>query len=948
MVIRMAAANTPPVGGQTQSQNDSTDKATRPSDDQTRFVDVKFESGDANSLAAAGSSNLAALMGLVGSEAEAIPFDGPPSGAAADQGEAAADPGTDLSQMAPQTDNGVSSSGADSVPLPQSGPVQGGGSEAQAVAGLQPEAAAGGVPGAPDQPVLTPEATTRPASNTSAPVHSQAEAPASSSEPRSQDAPVVEASAPAPAPDPDPVAPTPQVQSGGSVAENSAAGTVVATLDASDADGAVTYTLTDAAGNAVVDPNFEIVGNEIRIKTGADIDFEAADSHGLFVTAQDADATSDPLAVTVSVTDTAEVITLADGGATFTDTGVTEISITGGDGNDAITGSAGNDVLSGAQGDDTVTSAAGDDAITLGAGDDGASAGSGDDTITGGTGNDSIDGGADSDTAIWSGDRSDFDITYDSGTDTFTITDQNATDGDEGTDQVTAVETFIFNGTSYSAGDMQAYAANTAPTDISMTGGSVNETVANGGDIGASHDPAGTVVATLSTSDANAGDTHSYSLVNDPSGAFEIVGNEIRVKAGQTVDYETHPSIDLTVRSTDQFGATYDEVLTINVQDYEASYTTSSAGETVTGTSEEDILIGGSGIDALYGGDGNDTLIDGKGGHDTLDGGEGSDIIILNSTDYAISNIVTDTGISGTDTLAFGNGAGTYRVQSNFSAATSGIEVISGSANLAEDFGTRDATANFDLSDITLVDVDRIIGTNGDDRIIGSAGDDHIAGDDGNDLLQGYEGDDSIEGEDGNDTIQVSDTHGTDTISGGDGFDVLEFLGAHGVEVTVTDDGEGDYAYTSGGAAEGTFSEIERMILSDGADLVDGSGDTDGLDIAAGAGDDTLTLGSGDDVIVGESGSDTFLVGSQEGADTIDGGAGGGWTDAITLDGMGNSYSINGDTVDGDGWTMVLESGDSVISDSAGVLQLSQDASGMITFDDGGTIDFSGIEQVNF
>ena len=55
-----------------------------------------------------------------------------------------------------------------------------------------------------------------------------------------------------------------------------------------------------------------------------------------------------------------------------------------------------------------------------------------------------------------------------------------------------------------------------APTDIGVAGAAVDENSA-----------AGTVVATLSTTDKDADDTHTYEITEDPSGFFEIVGNEI-------------------------------------------------------------------------------------------------------------------------------------------------------------------------------------------------------------------------------------------------------------------------------------------------------------------------------------------------------------------------------------------------------------------------------------
>ena len=127
-----------------------------------------------------------------------------------------------------------------------------------------------------------------------------------------------------------------------------------------------------------------------------------------------------------------------------------------------------------------------------------------------------------------------------------------------------------------------------------MEGGSVGETVAYGGTITAAYDPSGATVATLSASDDNADDSHSFAITSDPSGIFEIVGNEIRVRADQTIDYETNTSFDVTVQVTDQYGATYDEVLTLNVTDFEGSHTASDSAESIVGTSEEDAITGGA------------------------------------------------------------------------------------------------------------------------------------------------------------------------------------------------------------------------------------------------------------------------------------------------------------------------------------------------------------------
>ncbi len=80
---------------------------------------------------------------------------------------------------------------------------------------------------------------------------------------------------------------------------------------------------------------------------------------------------------------------------------------------------------------------------------------------------------------------------------------------------------------------------NQAPTDITLSGGSVDENSA-----------AGTVVATLNTADPDAGESFSYQL-NDPSGNFELDGNQIVVKSGASLDYESQSSYAVEVTVTD-------------------------------------------------------------------------------------------------------------------------------------------------------------------------------------------------------------------------------------------------------------------------------------------------------------------------------------------------------------------------------------------------------------
>jgi subtilisin-like proprotein convertase family protein len=81
-----------------------------------------------------------------------------------------------------------------------------------------------------------------------------------------------------------------------------------------------------------------------------------------------------------------------------------------------------------------------------------------------------------------------------------------------------------------------------APTEIQLSSTSIPE-----------NSPVGTLVGTLSSVDANRGDTHTYSLVNGPgsadNGRFQIVGDQLF--ALETFDYEIDQSFSIRVASTD-------------------------------------------------------------------------------------------------------------------------------------------------------------------------------------------------------------------------------------------------------------------------------------------------------------------------------------------------------------------------------------------------------------
>ena len=117
---------------------------------------------------------------------------------------------------------------------------------------------------------------------------------------------------------------------------------------------------------------------------------------------------------------------------------------------------------------------------------------------------------------------------------------------------------------------------NQAPTDLTLSNVNVNE-----------NRPEGTIVGTLSATDPDTGDRHTFTLIAGAgatdNAAFTITGNELKTAA--VFDHETKNSYSIRVRATDAAGATFDKPLTITVTD--TSEPPAAAPKTVTGVPED-------------------------------------------------------------------------------------------------------------------------------------------------------------------------------------------------------------------------------------------------------------------------------------------------------------------------------------------------------------------------
>ena len=106
-------------------------------------------------------------------------------------------------------------------------------------------------------------------------------------------------------------------------------------------------------------------------------------------------------------------------------------------------------------------------------------------------------------------------------------------------------------------------AVNDAPGALSLSSTTVAE-----------NEAAGVLVGLLSTTDADASDSHSYSLVagegDDDNASFEVDGNELRSK--ESFDAESKSSYSVRVQTKDAAGAAYAQRFAVTVEDVDEGF----------------------------------------------------------------------------------------------------------------------------------------------------------------------------------------------------------------------------------------------------------------------------------------------------------------------------------------------------------------------------------------
>lgn len=522
----------------------------------------------------------------------------------------------------------------------------------------------------------------------------------------------------------------------------------------------------------------------------------------------------------------------------------------GGDGYDTLDGGFGNDRLEGGSGNDLLKGGFGYDRYVYAEGD-------GNDIITdaGGSKSGSNPAVTEQDTLVLSGthltsanavvlktaDSQGAVLSFTGAAGSITISQQFVGTGQNG------IEKFVFaNGVTWTDVDF-ANAVADAPTDITLSGTTIQEFAANGLSIG-----------TLSALDPDVGNTFTYSLLNNAGGRFAILGTQLVVANGLLLDFEQATSHSVTVRVTDNTGLTFDKTLAIGISDVNP--------ETVSGDTADNIFKGGAGADTLYGGAGNDRL-DGGAGTDSLNGGTGNDTYVVDNANDIVTESVGDSA---------------DRVQTSVDytlAVAADIEFLE-----TTDSGSTTAinlTGN-DLANTLTgnTGVNTLNGGGGIDTLIGGAGDDTYIVDSMSDIITELAG------------------GGTDTIRSSVTYDLTDTDGLNG-----TNGGNVENLTLTGTAAiNGTGNSLANTLTGNtannalyggaGNDVLDGGGAADTL--YGGAGNDSYYVDNASDVIIEAAGGGNDFVWVRDGVSSYNMSA---EVESMTAVGVTNAFTGYGNAL---------------------------------------------------
>ncbi len=231
----------------------------------------------------------------------------------------------------------------------------------------------------------------------------------------------------------------------------------------------------------------------------------------------------------------------------------------------------------------------------------------------------------------------------------------------------------------------------------------------------------------------------------------------------------------------------------------------------------------------------------------------GQDVVLSDGTGSVLADV------SGVDNLAIDGGSGDDTI--NVSALPAGL------TQLTIDGGSGNDTINASALPTGLTQL-TIDGGSGNDTITGSQGADLLIGGSGDDVVTGGRGNDVAQLGSGDDVFIWNPGDGSDTVDGGSGFDTLDFRGAN-VSENVTISANGSHATFFRDVANVTMDldNVERIQFE--------------------------ALGAADKIVVNDlTGTDVKQVDINL-AGTLNGSAGDGAADTVTVNGTDGNDQIN-------------------------------------------------------
>ncbi len=108
---------------------------------------------------------------------------------------------------------------------------------------------------------------------------------------------------------------------------------------------------------------------------------------------------------------------------------------------------------------------------------------------------------------------------------------------------------------------------------------------------------------TLSATDADAGDSFTFTLLDDAGGRFFVAGHELRASAGAVLDFENDGSYAVTVRVVDSDNNAFEQTISIGLSDdvfHDVTHGTSDGDDITNNASGQQLIVPGAGDDTVH------------------------------------------------------------------------------------------------------------------------------------------------------------------------------------------------------------------------------------------------------------------------------------------------------------------------------------------------------------